>query len=644
MDAAALYDDAPVGLCVIGTDLLHIRVNRRYTELTGKPASFFVGKTLHEISPAAVPQTKKLFRQLIATGEPIRDIEYLHDKATTPGVERSWLAHWFPIKDEKGRVIAANIAFEESSERKRAEAERDRLHAVLDGERRRLATILAQMPAGLIIVDARTAKVLLTNDEGARIFRQPLAAEMPRKRGHSWKIFRPDGTRFPEREYPIWRAINRGEVVSGEEVLIERADGTRAALSVNAAPIRDDRGRIVAGASTFFDVTAQRETMQALRESEAKFRRIAENSPFGLGTNDAEGRITFMNPKLTEIVGYRQRDVPLLDEWFRRVYPDAAYRQQVATQWAADIARVERGEIPHSPVREYRLVCRDGSVKYCEITFALAKDATYAVFNDVTERKRAEGAIHALNAHLEERVAERTAQLDVVNRELRHEIAERQRLQNQLLEVSERQQRQLGESLHDLLGQQLTGLSLMATVLEQELQREGHPGAEVVVQLGAMLNDAVKAARDLSRGFYPVVLEQSGLVLALKDLAASTQSVSGVRCRVSHRASFAFSPDAAIHLYRIAQEAITNALKHATPRDILLELTGRRSQSVLRVTNDGRTYRAPRQDAQSGLGLHIMRHRAALIGARLTLERATPRGCVLTCVLPSAPPREPLAD
>jgi signal transduction histidine kinase len=167
-----------------------------------------------------------------------------------------------------------------------------------------------------------------------------------------------------------------------------------------------------------------------------------------------------------------------------------------------------------------------------EITFAQSPGARYSKFNDVTERKRAGAAILALNAHLEARGAERTAQLDAANRELRGELAERQRLQSQLIAVSEREQRHLGESLRDMLGQQLTGPGMMVSVLERQLRGEGRAGAESVARLGAMLKDAVKAARDLSHGFYPVVREQNGLLLALKDLAASTQSVSGVQCRV----------------------------------------------------------------------------------------------------------------
>lgn len=625
-----LWDTAPVGMCVLDADLRHVRLNQRFTELTGLPPEFYLGRTVREIAPKAWRKCRALFRQIAATGQPIRDIEFLRD--TSSGRERAWVAHWFPIKDARGRVVGVNVAFEDCTERKRAEAERDDLFEALDGERRKLAAVLEQLPVGVVIADAPSGRIVLANEASARMMRIPVPASGSVVDYRQWKVFTLHGRRLQPRQYPLLRAIRAGVTVSGEEIMVERGDGTRGAIMVNAAPIRDARGRIVAGAVAFSDITAQREMLDALRESEVRFRRIAENSPFGLGMNDAEGRIVYMNPKLTEITGYRPRDLPRIEDWFCRAYPEPGYRRQVQAMWAADVEDVRRGKIPHSPVREYRLACGDGSVKICEITFALGKDVTYAMFNDVTARKRVEGEILLLNAKLEDRVAERTKQLAAANEGLRKEIAERQRLQSQVIAVSEREQRRLGEGLHDMLGQELTGLGLRLSLLERELRAEGHDGAEVVEQVGTMLREAVQTARDLSRQFYPVALDQGGLILALRHFAASTEAVSGVRCQVRHRPSFHFPPDAAIHLFRIAQEAVTNALKHAAPRRICIELTTRRRRPVLRILNDGRGYRAPRK-VGGGLGMHIVRHRADLIGAEVTVTRGERGGCVLECTL-----------
>jgi PAS domain S-box-containing protein len=627
---ASLYDTAPVGLCVLDLASRHLFVNRRFTELVKRPAADFLGRTVEEVNPGSGRATKKLLRQIASTGQPIRDLEFSSHRDPLTGEQRSWLAHWAPIKDPRGRVVAVNIAFEECTGLLRAEAERDRLLETLHGERQRLTAILEQMPAGVIIVEAPSGRSLFGNRQSARIFRHPFRPAGQIADYGSWRLFHLDGRVLPPERYPLARAVLHGETVTGEEVLIERGDGTRGFISANAAPIRDSRRRIVAAVVTFFDISARRELDRALIESEGNFRRIAENSPFGINAYKEQGDIAFMNAKLTEIIGYRAEDVPRREDWYRRIYPDPRYRKKVIATWTADIARVRRGEVRHCPVRIYRLTCRDGTVKDCEITFAHGQDARYSIFNDVTERLRAEAAIRALNANLEQRVAERTAQLDAANGELRHEIAERQRLQTQLLDVSEREQRRLGESLHDMLGQHLTGLGLLSSAIERELRQDGHRAADRLAHIGAMLQQAVQTARDLSRQFYPVALEQGGLLLALKDLAATTQAISGVPCSVQHRSTFRIPAAADIHLYRIAQEAVTNALKHAAPRAIRIELTQQRRRPLLRIVNDGRPWRPPRA-AGAGLGLHIMQHRAALIGAQLTLARGLAGGCILEC-------------
>jgi len=633
LQADRLYDEAPIGLCVLDRELRFRRVNRYFLSFSGQSAAAFLGKTVEEVSPATAVQSRKIFRQLVRTGQPILDIEFRGDTSTMPGEEHSWLAHWHPIKDARGRVVAANIAFKERSALFRANADSAWLLAERERERRYLATILEQMPVGAIIVESPSGRTLFGNKESARIFRHPFRHAEAVPDYAAWKILRADGSALPPAEYPLARAVLRGETVKGEELIIERGDGSRGIIRANAAPIRQGKRETAAAVVTFFDITEQRRVLEALRESEAKFRHVAENSPFGLGAYDARGRITFLNPRLTEIVGYRLQEVPRLDVWFRRAYPDAEYRREVEASWAADIERVDRGELRHSPVRVYRFRCRDGTVKDLEITFALGDRLTYAIFNDVTERQAAEREARRLTQQLEQLVEERTAALARANRELREEIAERRKLQCDLIAVAEREQRRLGEALHDDLGQQLAGVGLMTAVLERQLRAERHPKAETLEKLGEHLRQAVSSTRDLAKGFYPVVLEQGGLLLSLKDLAATTQAGSRVECTVRHRPSFRFAEAAAIHLYRIAQEAVHNAVRHASPTRISIELTASRGVSVLRVVNDGRAF-VPKRRA-TGLGLQFVRHRAELIGASVTIAASPGGGCEVVCTLPA---------
>jgi signal transduction histidine kinase len=186
--------------------------------------------------------------------------------------------------------------------------------------------------------------------------------------------------------------------------------------------------------------------------------------------------------------------------------------------------------------------------------------------------------------------------------------------------------------LHDELGQQLTGLGMMLAAFQQELKAEGNPHVAAVAEFSGLLRKAVAATRDLAKGFYPVVLEEGGLRVALQDLAHRTNAIGGVRCVIRPRPGFRFAKAHAIHLYRIAQEAVSNALKHGKPRTIEIVLTVQRGRSVMRIANDGRAFK-PTAAGNGGFGLHLMRYRARYIGADVTVGRGRKGGCEVVCML-----------
>jgi signal transduction histidine kinase len=219
-------------------------------------------------------------------------------------------------------------------------------------------------------------------------------------------------------------------------------------------------------------------------------------------------------------------------------------------------------------------------------------------------------------------------------RRLRDLVAERARLEIELLEIADGERQRLGSELHDDLGQLLAAVGLLATDLETALARRGAAEAGVARRIREIVELAIGHTSRLARGLATVDLDHGQLAAALEGLAIETRSLFAVACR----ARIAGEPPAlaaatAHHLYKIAQEAVTNAIKHGRPTAVEIGLEIGRDAIVLTVRNDGEPFPAAAAESRR-MGLRYMRHRAHVIGATVTI--APERGCGtrVRCVLP----------
>ncbi|MEO8613968.1 MAG: ATP-binding protein, partial [Luteolibacter sp.] len=197
------------------------------------------------------------------------------------------------------------------------------------------------------------------------------------------------------------------------------------------------------------------------------------------------------------------------------------------------------------------------------------------------------------------------------------------------------------QDLHDDLGQRLAGLAMLAHALRVDLEAESQPHAVKAARLTEVANETMIAARALAKSFYPVELERHGFNIATEDLAKGLEIIAGVECETRFDSEFHVGQDAAIHLYRIVQESMTNAVKHGRARRIVISGSARKGTSSLEITDNGIGFQMPAQGASSGIGLHLLGYRARLIGATLEIERASAEGgcrvkCVWECVAENA--------
>jgi signal transduction histidine kinase len=211
------------------------------------------------------------------------------------------------------------------------------------------------------------------------------------------------------------------------------------------------------------------------------------------------------------------------------------------------------------------------------------------------------------------------------------------RLERQLLEISEREKLRLGQDLHDGLGQELSGIRFRLASLANHLKRQSHEKAEEARELVSLLSEAEGTTHDLAQGLYPVRDEGAGLSQALEDLTIRMANLYKARCVFRQPSPPPDGPyELSLHLFRIAQEAVANALKHAAASEVVVTLRTVDGRIHLMIEDDGKGLpeRVIRARGRRGLGMDIMRYRSRLIGAQLTIESAPGRGTRVVCAAP----------
>lgn len=235
--------------------------------------------------------------------------------------------------------------------------------------------------------------------------------------------------------------------------------------------------------------------------------------------------------------------------------------------------------------------------------------------------------LRTLIRELDQRVHERTEALE-------RETAERQRLDQEIARVADRERRRLGRDLHDKLGQHLTGTALAAQVLKEKLAARSAPEVNEAEKLVCYVEEGIDLTRSLARGFFLPELDADGLIIALQDLSEKIRERFRINCVFEADDSVRIRDSTITNqLFRIAREAVTNSVKHAAANRIDIQLVRDGATLCLRIIDDGLGF--PDNPRSGGLGLLLMRHSAALSGATFDIRRNGQSGTIVTCQVKS---------
>jgi two-component system sensor kinase FixL len=390
----------------------------------------------------------------------------------------------------------------------------------------------------------------------------------------------------PKDQGAVNRAIDSafaGQVEVRQEFELLGNDGRYRSYATTARPLFD--GTVPRGlVGVIQDVTARRDSERRLRRSEALLRATTSNTADTLFLLDTAMRVRFVNNSVNGLTPEQ-----IIGREINTLLPQAACSRVL--QKLGHI--LESGE---TTTFEFES-SEDGRTQYFENRAVLVRDDGIATGISISMR----------------------------------DITERKRLEQEILDVSGRERQSIGRDLHDGLGQELTGVALMLRGLSSRIQQRCPDVVDNVNEIVGHLNQSIETARSLARGLLPVRTETGGLSSALRALAARSRDLYGleVTFRSEVCPEFTITETDASHLYRIAQEALTNASRHGQASLVEISMIATEHGFTLRITDNGVGF-ARTAASTTGMGLKIMKYRADMIGAKFEIGANQPRGTVIT--------------
>jgi PAS domain S-box-containing protein len=440
--------------------------------------------------------------------------------------------------------------------------------------------------------------------------REPKLGDTAQRYCASLRLYSPEGKLVPHEESKMAEALRTGVPAHDLEVVIERPDGSCITALVNIAPLRNGKGELVGAMNCFQDITERKRAEEAVKQAEDRIRLIIETIPTMAWSLRPDGVLDFLNQRWLDYTGLSLEEA--IEEPTRTVHPEDLPR--VMEKWEAAKATSEAYE------DEMRLRRADGEYRWFLIRIVPLRNDQgnvvkwYGASTDIEDRKQAE------------------KDLEDAHRKLK--ILSRRRVK-----VQEEERRHLARELHDEIGQALTGAKIN---LDAAMKESDGAKSKRIDETAAILEKLLGQVRQISLDLRPSTLDDLGLVPALRSLLDQQGRRASVAVHFSAK-NVPENLDAEIQTtcFRIGQEAITNAVRHANATRIDVDLRCENGNLRLQVRDNGRGFDADSVQAQAvGLGLVGIKERAALVDARVKIISSPNNGTTVEVSLPLTFPSE----
>ncbi|NGP76580.1 PAS domain S-box protein [Balneolaceae bacterium YR4-1] len=391
--------------------------------------------------------------------------------------------------------------------------------------------------------------------------------------------------------------LNEGGTMTGQW-LGRHKNGAWVWLDIKTRLLKNQEGDPIGIVGSACDIAKQKKAESRLQESKALANAILETTVEGVITINPRGIILSFNKSAEEMFGYKEEE--LLGRNIKMLMPSP--HKDRHDQYLKNYLSTGKKKIIGTD-REVRGRRKDGSTFPMELSVSEVNWDNHKIFTGLIK-----------------------------------DLTEKRELEREIIQISEEEKRRIGQDLHDGLGQMLTGIGLMSQNLAQKMEANGIPGSSELKEITEMIKEADNYARTLSHSLTPVEVESGSLTVSLEQLCRRARKLFDIKCKFEGNGDVKVdNQTAAIHLYRIAQEAISNAVKHGKADNIHVSLENLDDKIRMVVEDDGIGFeKAAEKGSKDGLGVHTMRYRAHMSGGDLQIGESSDGKTQIECLIPES--------